>query len=106
MADWKSAESFWNTRESWSFLRTLKEPFYLHKATFMSPYSPQDLQYRKYLFYQAVSHAKAFRREMKKGDLGTEILEWKRKAVYGLYAEAMNELENWIGQYQTQELKV
>lgn len=64
------------------------------------------MQYRKYLFYQAISHTKSFRREMKRGNLNTEIIEWKRKALYGLYAEAMNELENWTGQYQSQELKV
>lgn len=43
---------------------------------------------------------------LKRDILSTEILEWKRKAVYGLHAKAMNELENWTGQYNSQELKV
>lgn len=105
MAGWKSAESFWNTRESWSFLRTLKEAFYLHKAIFKSPHSARDLRYCKYLFYQALFLTKSFRREIKRSVARTEILELDREAVYGLYARAMNDLENWTGQYHSQELK-
>lgn len=60
--------------------------------------SPQDLQYRKYAFSQAVIEVKAFRRQMKRGELTPEVIGQRQAIVYGCYAQAMNEVETWTGQ--------
>ena len=60
--------------------------------------SPQDLQYRKYIFYKAVTTVKAFRRQVKRGELTPDVISQRKAVVYKSYAQAMNEVEIWTGQ--------
>lgn len=101
MKDWMVAESFWEMRETWSFIRKLQEAFRIDKAFMKSRHwltSPQDLQYRKYVFYEAVVAVKAFRREMKRSKLTPDMINQRKVTVYGTYAQAMHEVEIWTGQ--------
>ncbi|KAJ5904920.1 uncharacterized protein N7473_001836 [Penicillium subrubescens] len=98
--DWRGAQSFWKTRESWSFFRRLKEALRVDTAFLKSSHwltSPRDLQNRKYILYQAALDVKAFRREINRGELSLEVISQRKMTVYGRYARAMNEAETWTG---------
>jgi hypothetical protein len=100
-ADWRGAQSFWETRESWSFFRRLKEALRVDTAFLKSSHwltSPRDLQNRKYILYQAALDVKAFRREINRGELSLEVISQRKMTVYGRYARAMNEAETWTGE--------
>lgn len=95
------AECLWETRETWSFFRKLQEAFRMDRAFVKSRHwltSPQDLQYRKYILYKATTTVKAFRRQVRRGELTPDAISQRKAAVYRSYAQAMNEVEIWTGQ--------
>jgi hypothetical protein len=99
--DWIMAESFWETRETWPFFRKLREALRIDRAFIKSRHwltSPQDLQYRKYIFFKALIAVKAFRRQVKRGEVTPDAVIQRKTAVYRSYAQAMNEVEIWTGQ--------
>ncbi|OKP09347.1 hypothetical protein PENSUB_5303 [Penicillium subrubescens] len=104
--DWQSAERFWDMRGSWTFFRKLREAFHIDQAFLKSRHwltSPQELQYRKYILSQAMTNVKKLRRQITRGDLSFEVINKRRPSVYGAYAQAMNETENWMGRTLTPE---
>lgn len=101
-SDWRSAERFWEFKESWSYFRKLREAFRIDHALVKSHHwltSPQDLKYRKYILSQAMHNVKAFRRQIKGGELTFETISERRTSVYGRYAYAMNGLESWTSEF-------
>ncbi|KAJ6099713.1 hypothetical protein N7467_001248 [Penicillium canescens] len=57
--------------------------------------SSQALDNSKALYKDASCEAKAFRRQVKNENLSTDEMEERRRSVYGIYADAMNDLEHW-----------
>jgi hypothetical protein len=95
-------------RGSWTFLRKLREAFHIDQAFLKSRHwltSPQELQYLKYILSQAMTNVKKFRRQITKGDLSFEVVNERRPTVYGAYAQAMNETENWTGEFEKIETR-
>lgn len=60
--------------------------------------SSQALDNRKALYKDASCKAKAFRRQAKNEGFSTDEMEERRRFVYGIYADAMNDLEHWTGE--------
>jgi hypothetical protein len=40
-----------------------------------------------------------------RGDLSFEVINKRRPSVYGAYAQAMNEIENWTGKFKKFETR-
>ncbi|KAJ5594736.1 uncharacterized protein N7459_000944 [Penicillium hispanicum] len=98
--DWESAEKYWYTSKSFNFLIG---PGFSKGGLKSSrwPLPPKALEKLQSLFDHAKSEVEAFHRAIEDGELEGEEREEKREEVFGLCAEAMNEVERWTGESQS-----
>lgn len=88
--------------ESQSFMKRLREVYRISKAVLMSKHlyvSSYVLDDKKARYRYASCEAKAFRHQVKLGLLTIEEMEEKRQVVFSLYADYMNDIEDWTGKH-------
>ncbi|KAJ5337318.1 uncharacterized protein N7506_005340 [Penicillium brevicompactum] len=74
----------------------------MFKHLYVSSYALDD---KKARYKYASCEVKAFRHQVKLGLLTIEEMEEKRKVVFSLYADGMNDIEDWTD-YRQKILRV
>lgn len=99
--DCRSAEKFWELKESWSLLKDLKGTWRLVKAIRQVLRTDSLVLPPPVLSKGVHADVKAFRRGIKKGIWKAEERDGMSKAVYGRYAEIMNYVEMASGEFSS-----
>lgn len=84
------------------FMKRLREVYRISKAVLMSKHlymSSYALDDKKARYKYASCKVKVFRHQVKLGLLTIEEMEEKRKVVFSLCADGMNDIEDWTSKH-------